>query len=213
MNDAVIFCGGPIENYDYLKDMDFQGRLLICADGGLKHLIELGLDPDVIIGDNDSWMGEYPDCAEVIKLPAEKDFTDTHFCIDYLVERGYTNIEIIGGIGGRCDHEFSHYCLLAYGLKRGVKIRLTDEHNEIWMENKPFTLCKGKKKYISFFPFDGAVEGFSVSGLKYLADNMRLECDKVQASSNEFLDYEKAEINFKSGNLLVMLCDDKEDIL
>lgn len=208
MNSAVIFCGGPIASYDYLKAMDFQGKLIICADGGLKHLEVLGLSADVIIGDHDSWTGEYPESAEVIKLPTEKDFTDTNFCIDYLVERGYKNIEIIGGMGGRADHEFSHYCLLAYGLSKGARIRMTDGHNEIWMENKPFTLCRGDKKYVSFFPFGGAVEGFSVRGLKYPADNIRLECDKVQASSNEFLDCETAKIDFKSGTLLVMLCED-----
>ena len=197
MKSAVIFCGGPIASYDYLKAMDFGSKLIICADGGLKHLDMLELIPNVIIGDNDSWTGEYPECAEVINLPTEKDFTDTNFCIDYLVERGYKNIEIVGGMGGR-----------AYGLSKGARIRLIDEHNEIWMENKPFTLLRGDKKYVSFFPFGGAVEGFSVRGLKYSADNVRLECAKVQASSNEFLDCETAEIDFKSGALLVMLCED-----
>lgn len=208
MNSAVIFCGGAIASYDYLKTMDFQGKLIICADGGLKHLEALGLSADVIIGDNDSWTGEYPESAEIIKLPAEKDFTDTNFCIDYAIDHGYKNIEIIGGLGGRADHEFSHYCLLSYGLSKGVRVRLIDEHNEIWMENKPFTLCKGNKKYVSFFPFGGAVEGFSVRGLKYSADNIRLECDKVQASSNEFSDCLRAEVDFKCGTLLVMLCED-----
>ena len=208
MNSAVIFCGGPIASYDYLRAMDFQGKFIICADGGLKHLCELGISADVIVGDNDSWTGEYPKSAEVIKLPMEKDFTDTNFCVDYLIERGYKNIEIIGGMGGRADHEFSHYCLIDYALSKGARIRMTDEHNEIWMENKPFTLFRGNKKYVSFFPFGGTVEGLSVRGLKYSADNIRLECDKVQASSNEFSDCEAAEIDFKSGTLLVMLCDD-----
>ncbi len=210
MKKAAIFCNGIIEDYDYLRTKNFKGIFLICADGGLSHMEELGLVPDVIIGDNDSWREKYPECAKTIICPAEKDYTDTQRCVDYAVESGAKEIEIIGGLGGRRDHEFSHYCLLAYGLNRGVNIKITDRHNEIWIADKPFALNKSKKKYVSFFPFGGCVEGFSVSGLKYSADGMRLQCDLVQASSNEFGEAEVAMVNFSSGKLLIMLCDDAQ---
>lgn len=211
MNKAVVFCNGIIASYDYLKNRDYKDMLLICADGGLRHMKRLGLIPDVIIGDNDSWGEMYPETSRVIKCPPEKDYTDTQRCIDYAIECGCADIEIIGGLGGRRDHEFSHYCLLAYGLGRGVNIKITDEHNEIWMVNKSFVLKKSEKKYVSFFPFGGCVEGFSVSGLKYSAENIKLKCDLVQASSNEFDVNDVAEVKFKSGRLLIMLCDDARE--
>ncbi len=208
---AVIFCGGEIENYEKLKQRCFDDILVLCADSGLKHTEALGIVPDIIIGDNDSWTAEYvkSEKTEVFVYPAKKDFTDTHLCVDCAIERGCREIEILGGFGGRHDHEYSHYCLMAYALKKGVKVKMSDAHNDVWMENKPFVLEKTNRKYVSFFPFGGDVEGFSVSGLKYSARDMTLLCGFVQATSNEFTDCGRAEVDFKSGMLLVMLCDDK----
>lgn len=207
---AVIFCSGDIKDYSRLRQRSFEDILVLCADGGLRHTETLGIVPAVIIGDNDSWIREYSTSAKVLVYPTKKDFTDTHLCIDYAIEQGCLEIEILGGFGGRHDHEYSHYCLMAYALKKGVRVKMTDEHNDIWMESKPFVLHKTGRKYVSFFPYGGDVEGFSVKGLEYSAENLTLFCGLVQATSNEFGDSDRAEVNFKSGTLLVMLCDDKQ---
>ncbi len=205
---AIIFCSGKIEDYEYLKNKDFDNCLIICADGGIRHARALNITPEVVIGDGDSW-DEVPDDAKIIKYPTHKDFTDTNLCIEYAIEKGCTEIELLGAIGGRCDQEFSHYCLMAYGLSKNVSIKMSDELNEIWMQNKPFSLRRGDKKYVSFFPYGSAVEGFSVKGLKYEAENICLKPYLVQASSNEFSNQDTAEVTFKSGTLLIILSSDR----
>lgn len=204
---AIIFCGGKIEDYSYIRKEDFKESLIICADGGLFHTEKIKIKPDVVVGDNDSWPYEYPKDITVINCPAEKDYTDTKRCIDYAIEKGFTEILIYGGLGGRLDHEFSNYCLLSYALERGIKVILKDKHNEIWMENKPFEIKKKEKKYISFFPYGGVVKGFSVKGLKYEAENMTLNVNSTVTTSNEFKE-DIAEVSFSEGTLLVMVCDD-----
>lgn len=206
---AIIICGGDVGDYEFYKQSDFDGAYIICADGGLKHCKKLNIRPDLIVGDNDSWTEQYPAEIESVVSPPEKDYTDTNICIDEAIERGFKEIMLIGALGGRRDHEFSHFCLLAYGLKRGVKIKILDRYNEIWMEDKPFELFRGSRKYVSFFPFGGDVEEFTVRGLKYEAEKMRLACDEVRASSNEFDKCDAALISFKSGRVIVMLCDDR----
>ncbi len=206
---AIIFCGGRIEDYSYISIE--KDALVICADGGFRHAENLKITPDVIIGDNDSWGREYPKEIEVINCPAIKDYTDTEKCIDYAIEKGYTEIDVYGGLGGRLDHEFSNYCLLAYACEKGVKVKLINKHNEIWMENKPFKLEKGDKKYVSFFPYGGEVKGFSVKGLKYEGEDMTLKCNSTLTVSNEFSDHQ-ADVRFESGMVLVMLCNDATDI-
>lgn len=208
---AIILCGGEIEDYSCFEDVCFGDRLVICADGGYIHAKRLGIVPDIIIGDNDSWKEEYPKDIKSVRCPDEKDYTDTERCVDYAVENGCDEIEIYGGLGGRLDHEFSNYCLLAKGLRDGVRIKLLDKHNEIWMEDKSFVLEKSKRRYVSFFPYGGPVEGFSIKGLKYELDNINLDIYSVITSSNEFLS-SSAEISFKSGIVIVMLCDDAEHI-
>ena len=76
------------------------------------------------------------------------------------------------------------------------------------MENRPFTLQRTEKRYVSFFPYGGPVEDFSVRGLKYETEHMTLDCGRVQASSNEFAGADEAQISFRSGVVLVMLCQD-----
>lgn len=207
---AVIFASGVIEDYSYIDKESVSDALVICADGGYEHALKLGIHPDVIVGDSDSIKSEYPDDGRtrIIRCPAEKDYTDTNKCIDVAIEDGCTDVEIYGGLGGRFDHEYSNICLMAYALEKGVRVKLVNMHNEIWMEKTGFCLHRGSKKYVSFFPYGGAVDGFSVRGLKYSAENMRLECHLAQASSNEFAECDIADIDFKSGTLIVMLCDD-----
>lgn len=205
---AIIFCSGVINDYDFLKDKCFDNCLIMSADGGIKHLNALDIVPDVVIADFDSSENCYQDGVEVIKHPTRKDFTDTHLCIDYAIEKGCDEIVLYGATGGRLDHEFSHYCLMAYGLSKGVKIMLCDECNDIWMEKSSFTINRGKRKYVSFFPYGSDIERFTVRGLKYEAENMYLSCSNVQASSNEFINNDIAEISFDKGILIVMLCDD-----
>lgn len=205
---AIIFCGGEIQDYAWLSGMDFRASLIVCADGGVRHAQQLGIVPQVIIGDHDSFAAEYPDAEEVLLYPTDKDYTDTHLCVNYAMERGHREITLLGALGGRRDHEFSHFCLLLYGLRKGVKIRILDRDNEIWMEDTPFSIKRDERRYVSFFPYGGPVTDFCVHGLKYQADHMTLDCGNVQASSNEFADQELGTVSFSAGTLLVMRCRD-----
>ena len=211
---TIIFSSAEISDYGYLEKFDFGNSLIICADAGYNHAKRLGLVPDIILGDNDSYADTLPESVEHILYPPEKDKTDTNIAVDYAIDRGADEIILIGGLGGRIDQEYSHFCLMKYALSRGVRLKMIDDVNEIWMESKPFSLKKSdcRKKYVSFFPYGGTVENFSVKGLKYEADGMTLSPGLVQASSNEFAECEIAELSFDSGTVLVMLCDDRKHI-
>ncbi len=213
MKRAVIFCSGEMDT-DAVWLPEYREALILCADGGYRHAKRLGVTPDLIIGDLDSGVTEYPDEIESQIYPSEKDATDTNLCLDYAIDKGCDEVVVLGGLGGRLDHEFSHYALLLYGLRKGVKVRLINGDNEIWMEDAPFTLEPSEKRYISFFPYGGDVEDFTVRGLKYETEHMTLRCDLVQASSNQFENEEKAFVSFRHGGvLLVMRCRDSKENL
>lgn len=210
MKRAVIFCGGEMDT-DSVWLPEYKESLVLCADGGYKHALRIGVAPDMIIGDMDSGIKKYPPSISHKVYPSEKDLTDTNICLDYAIEKGCSEVILLGGLGGRLDHEFSHYCLLLYGLRKGVKVKIVNGKNEIWMEKKPFSLYPTEKKYISFFPYGGVVEKFSVRGLKYNVENITLDFGQAQASSNQFDGEERADITFKNGGLiLVMRCQDKD---
>lgn len=209
---SIIFSSAVISDYSYLNNIDFSEYLIICADGGYMHAMRLGITPDVIIGDNDSWNIQYPDTIKSYKYsPDDKDkTTDTNLAVDYAIDHGCDEIQIHGGIGGRIDQEFTHFCLMKYAIDKNVTLKLIDDINEIWMENKSFDLPPtSNKKYVSFFPYAGIVENVSIKHFKYEAENLTLNPGLVQASSNEFLDNRVGRVEFDDGVIIVMLCNDR----
>ncbi len=205
---CYIFASAEIKSYEWLKNIDFNDSFIICADGGLKHIKKLGLKANVWIGDGDSLEGDKALAEEVITFPVQKDNTDTDLAVELALERGYEEIIIIGGIGGRIDHEFSHFCILRKILERKATGYLVDEKNIITMKDRPFELKDNGKKYVSFFPFGGDVLNFSVKGLKYECEGIILSSKEAKASSNSFKNGEEATVSFDAGCILVICSDD-----
>lgn len=205
---CVIFASAKIKNYEFLKDFSFEDSYIICADGGLIHTRNLGITPNLWMGDGDSLPGGVPDGIETLTFPSRKDFTDTDLAIQHALEKGYKDITVIGGLGGRIDHEFSNLCLLKKILDNGGCGTLMDENNVITMKNAPFTIEKGGMEYVSFFPFGGDVTHFSVSGMRYEAKDITLKIGETLGVSNCFDEGTKAEISFESGYLLVISSKD-----
>ncbi len=205
---CFIFCSAKIENYDWLKGYDLSDAFIICADGGIKHLHPLNLTADVWLGDGDSLKELNPCAKQIIKYPTKKDNTDTDLAVMYALENGFDEIYIIGAIGGRVDHEYSHFCLLKKIVDFGATGYLVDEKNTVFMSNKSFKLECNEKEYVSFFPFGGDVTGFSVRNMQYEAENITLKCGLVQASSNKFLQGKTADITFDKGYVLTICSND-----
>lgn len=205
---CFIFSSGKIESYTWLEEIDFSNTFIICADGGIRHTNLLGIDADVWMGDADSLEDCEIKAKKIIRFPAKKDNTDTDLAVMFALENGFTDISIIGALGGRIDHEFSHFCLLKKIVDNGAKGFLLDEKNVVTMENKSFEVVDIGKKYVSFFPFGGNIEKFSVKGLLYEADNILLDSGQVVASSNQFLKNKKAHVTFEEGCVLLIYSDD-----
>ncbi len=205
---CYIFSSAKIEDYSFLKEFNFENSFIICADGGYLHAKEIGIVPDVWLGDGDS-LGDIEICAkEKIDFPARKDKTDTDLAVELAASRGYKKIVIFGGLGGRLDHEYANLCLLKKICDLGGEGVLVNEKNEIFLRKEGFELYPNSKKYVSFFPFGGDVINFSVKGLRYEAEGLRLESSKAQASSNCFDGCEKAVVSFDSGYVLTIRSND-----
>ena len=78
MKRCVIVGGAGIERYDLVQEALRADDFFVFCDSGLKHMPWLGVKPDLIVGDFDSWEDPHMD-VETIVLPAEKDDTDTFF--------------------------------------------------------------------------------------------------------------------------------------
>ncbi len=185
--------------------------LIIAADGGASYCRELGLVPDVIIGDMDSLECDpvtaphFPD-AETIRHPARKDATDLELAIRLAVDRGAQSLIILGALGGRWDMSIGSLFLLALPELKKIPVRLIDGRQEIvLLTGKKTAVFHGKPgDTLSLIPTDGNVTGITLAGLEYPLVNATLTSGSSRGISN-VLQNEKATVSLESGTLLCVL--------
>ena len=164
---AVILSGGDI--YDVAAVNIKRDDFVICADKGARHLKSLGAEPDIFLGDFDSFKGGSGK-AEKIEFPPEKDKTDTCLAVDYAISKGYDDILILGALGGRADHSLANIFLLKYMLDKNVRGELYDGKNRVFLTCNSFTVAE-KGAYVSLLPLFSDVEGLTLKGMKYPLNN------------------------------------------
>ena len=94
MKKALIFTSF-VQNLSRIHIDSNEFDLVICADGGLEIAKKLGISPDIPIGDYDSM--QLPQNQKIIKLPMEKNMTDSEAAIDFAISDGFNDITVIGG--------------------------------------------------------------------------------------------------------------------
>lgn len=180
---AVIFTGGECD-IERLAPTEYTGALIIAADSGYRTALKCGVTPHIIAGDFDS--APVPDVpgAEIIRVPAEKDDTDTMLACDLAVQRGASDICILGGTGGRIDHSLSNLFLLENLHRRGVTASLCDGRNRICiLENGSRMLSRCGYRYFSLIALEDAC--VTLTGCKYPLSDAPLTRTLPYAVSNE----------------------------
>ena len=198
--------------------------LILCADGGYRLAEQEGLLPHVIIGDFDTFDNMEDDVrltqtdadfpSEILRVPVEKDDTDTMLCIKYGLEQGCDSFTIIGGLGGRLDHTFANLQSLAYLVAQGASVIMKDEETCVTMLS-PGTHqlhrdsdsaeggCQPYRRF-SLFAYSPTCEDLSIRGAKYELDHGHLDHTFPLGVSNEFVE-DTIEISFAKGTLLVIM--------
>lgn len=199
MRSCLIFAGAPISD---LPSVQPDGSYIIAADSGCLTANRIGLTPDVVLGDFDS-LGEKPDCAEVITVSAEKDDTDTMLAVKTALERGYNDITIVGGIGGRLDHTYANIQTLAYILKNGGFGRLVGENDTVELLGVgEFFYKRRNGEYLSLFSY-GETAVLTTKGTRYNLTEHRLDSAFPLGVSNEIIE-DKCSIFVREGQILVI---------
>ena len=180
-----------------------ENDIIIAADAGLKYCDRFGIIHDVIIGDFDS-LGFVPENREVIKLPVEKDDTDTSFAVKYAMEKGFRQFVIFGGTGGkRADHTFANIALLTYISKKGCTGFLdAGDYTITAITDSAISFSADMKGDISVFSFDEKAEGVCEKGLLYTLDNAVLENSVPLGVSNSFTGQESV-VSVSKGTLII----------
>lgn len=190
---VAVFSGG-----EYVETKLLPYDKLICADKGYEYALNLGLTPDLTLGDFDS-LGYQPKNAEI--YPVHKNYSDTQLAVIKALELGATEIDLYFTLGGRIDHELFNIDILSFCKNKGVKASIINGKTYI-------TLIDGKGDYpakagetVSLLPFSSVVHIIKSDGLKYSLDNLTAVKGETLTLSNVALK-SSVHIEVESGELL-----------
>lgn len=209
---ALIIANGNIQDYDLLNSLVQENEFILCADGGLNHLMQINKIPDLIVGDFDSVSQNAIDYISsnninIQKFPKMKDETDTDLAINYLIEHDYKNITIIGGIGSRMDHTLGNIFLLKKILHNRINGCIVDENNRIYLVEENIELNKKQGFYTSVIPLSSEGIHISINGFLYPLNKDHLKFGSTRGISNKIIE-DKATITIHKGLALVIQAKD-----
>lgn len=197
---CVIIAGGDLRGEISVP----EDALVICADCGYRHAQRLGIVPDVLMGDFDSYDDPLPTHCIVLCHPPEKDETDTMLAVYYGRDRGCTEFHIYGAWGGaRLDHSIANLQMLHHMAEQGLCGVLHDGTTTMTVQLQGIREYPKTNGYFSLFSMSDECTGLTVQGVKYPLENATLKNSFPLGVSNEILD-ETATVTLDSGVLLVV---------
>ena len=206
MRRCVIVGGASIGDYETVGAMLRQDDYVIYCDCGLRHMDGLGAEPDLIVGDFDSYSN--PEMGtETIVLPCEKDDTDTVFAVKEAIKRGFEDFLLVGVVGERLDHTLGNVSILLMLDSTGKKGTIIDDYSEIEIVSnrceKP-CIIDDSYVYFSLINISGTARGVTIRGAKYPLENAEITCEYQYGVSNEVLPGCTAEVSVGEGRLLLV---------
>lgn len=203
MKKCVIVGGAEIKDYDRARSFINAGDYVIYCDCGLRHLEGLGSEPDLIIGDFDSYDDPHAAC-ETITLPHIKDDTDTGYAAKEAVKRGYDECVLLGASGGRFDHTTGNVSLLLMLDEAGVKATLADDYCEMEILSGDEKEIPASYPYFSLLAVFGKADGVYIKDALYPLDNASISPDFQLGISNEVLPGKTARVYVTGGKMLLV---------
>lgn len=204
---VVVFAAGQVHDYDRVRQQLGSPDLVICADGGIRHALRLGLTPDLLLGDFDSaepaaLASLIEAGAPVLRVPVEKDQTDSHLALDEALRRGAGEIFLVGGTGSRLDHSLANVLLLP-GLP--VPVTMVDGKNlaRLLQSGQSTRVAGAAGDFLSLIPLTPEVTGVVVRQVKWPLENATLRWGESLGISNQLAGPE-AFVAVGEGTLLMV---------
>ena len=202
----VIFCWSPSEvPPEGLREDD----VIVCADSGMDYARRCGAAPSIVLGDFDSYRGTLPLQTEILRLPEEKDDTDTMYAVRLGLARGVRDFLIAGGIGGRLDHTMGAVQTLNFVVSHGGTAVMSDGLQSVEILEGPVVkeYFRDEKRYFSLLSLTPRTEGVTLSGCKYPLSDAALTYDLPLGVSNEISE-PVARVELRSGRMAVIRSGD-----
>lgn len=197
---CIIISGGAYDEALRPEEDDF----VIACDKGYEYARRMGVRPDLLIADFDSYRGDVAGDIEVLRYPCEKDDTDTMAAVKYAVREGCEEICLLCALGGRVDHMYANLQAAQYAARRNVRTSiLSDSTRILFLHNGEMVLRREEGYSLSVFSFSDVSRGVSISGTKYEVKDAELTSDFPIGQSNEW-QADSVRIGVREGTLMIV---------
>ena len=205
---VLIFANGVLPDFEKARGLLQGDEAIICADGGTRHALALGLMPAVVIGDLDSLSDadrkKLSDANIPISLhPHDKDETDLELALGQALLMRPGAILIVGALGSRLDHTLGNLSLLNDPRLSNIDCKLDDGVEEAFF-------CRGRSEIrgaagdlVSLIPWGAPVTGVETERLRWPLSGAVLHPEKTLGISNEMLG-DSATVRLDTGLLLIV---------
>ncbi|MFM8320784.1 MAG: thiamine diphosphokinase [Chloroflexota bacterium] len=206
---TIIFANGWMGQPPQLEPAISSEDLIIAADGGALHCLELGLRPAVVIGDLDSVPAEalerlQAQGAEILRYPTRKDYTDLELALQYAREHGLRQVLLAAALGRRWDMTLAN--LLLPAALPEIEVRLVDGPQEIFLvrPGAEVEIAGRLGDTVSLIPLAGDTHGVTTRGLEYPLHAETLLFGGTRGVSNVLLG-EPAGVQIETGMLICVV--------
>jgi thiamine pyrophosphokinase len=200
----IVFANGNLPNLERARALLRPDDFILCADGGTRHALALGLTPNLIIGDMDSLPATFNLKPETfIRFPADKNETDLELAIQHTLTLLPDQILILAALGGRMDQTLANIALLSNLQLATCNIKLTDGVEELFFCRDQVQVEGKIGDIVSLIPWQGEVTGVFTENLRWHLHHETLYPEKTRGISNE-MTADIATVSIQSGLLLVV---------
>lgn len=111
---AIIIANGEFPIHEIPLSILKSQNPIVCCDGALTSLLQIGIVPTVIVGDCDSLSAaDKQKYAAIICEVSNQDTNDLTKALHYCQQQGWGKLIILGATGKREDHTIANISLLA----------------------------------------------------------------------------------------------------
>lgn len=222
----VIVLSGQIQDDEGFRSLIESQQVLVCADGGARHLHRLNRLPDRLVGDLDSidpidlaWVEAAH--IPIDRFPSIKDETDAELAVSCALEMlshrvgndrkimtGDVEIVFLGALGGRPDHVLANQLMAVQLAEKGYGVMLSDGQSQIYPLVGPGKITINQvplSQAISAVPISSAITGLTYTGLKYPLENATLPRGSCRGVSNRPLAKTSISVSLETGSLLLIM--------
>jgi thiamine pyrophosphokinase len=206
---AIIFANGVLSHPHQIQSLVEADDYIIAADGGTHHALQIGIVPNVIIGDLDSLApadkAQIENAGgEIIPFSPRKDETDLELALRHAVEKGATDIVLIAALGGRVDQTVANLFLLSLPELAGRNVSIVEGNQTIFLIRDTSSITGSPGDTVSILPIGGDAVGVSNQGFEWPLRDETLPSGSSRGVSN-VLRRHQAQISVREGMLLCVV--------